>query len=105
MDISHPLWEQYATRFEALAQQAQKVDKPEPALDNCKIFLCLYGENGVAEEEELAMLQQLDTLSRPSLGTSADSSNPHPETFTERNGLFKLEVETPYWQDTVLFVP
>lgn len=86
MNIEHPLWDNYETLFTQLAESAQKVDRPEPALDQCRYYLCFYGENGMPPEEELSFLQAMQ----------------QPE---HRPHLKKIEVDTAYWQDTVLFVP
>lgn len=84
MDINHPQWEDYQQRFEALAEKACQVPKENSELPQAERFLCLYGENGLSPEDEFAMLDRLDAL---------------PE-----GQLKKIEVDTPIWQDTVLFV-
>jgi hypothetical protein len=85
MDIESPRWEEYEQRFCALAERAERVEKAEPSLDRCRYFLCLYGENGMAPEEEFTFL---DKMERESDGQ-----------------LKRIDVDTAYWQDTVLFLP
>jgi hypothetical protein len=85
MDIEDPRFEDYETRFRALAERAEKVLVPKPSLNATRYYLCLYGENGLSPEEEFEFLERME-------------SEP-PE------NLKRLEVETDYWQDTVLFVP
>lgn len=84
MDIEHPQFETFQAQFEELAFLAD-VAKGTPALSTCKHYLCLYGENGLPAEEEFLLLKQMEQF----IG----------------EGLQKVEIETSYWQDTVLFVP
>ncbi len=84
MDVNHPRFPEYKEKFEELAFLADQVEKPEPALDQCRYYLCLYGENGMEPHEEFEFLHKMEDH-------LAD--------------LKKIVVETGYWQDTVLFVP
>jgi hypothetical protein len=85
MDTDHPRWTEYQQKFEELALLADPIEPPAPPLDTCTLYLCLYGENGLPAEEEFKCLQQFD---------DAVGEN-----------LKKVTVETPYWEDTVLFIP
>lgn len=85
MDVNHPQWEDYEARFRQLAAFATQVKTPKPTLDQCRYFLCLYGENGLPPEEEFELLNQMQAAG--------------PE------NLRRLEVDADYWQDTVLFLP
>jgi hypothetical protein len=85
MNIESPQWEQYETLFRRLADTATVVKVPKPALDQCRYFLCLYGENGMPEADEFEMLAHIEQQ--------------------DPSGRYRLEVDTDYWQDTVLFVP
>ncbi len=85
MDTTHPQWEAYQKKFEELAFLADQVARPEPPLDACRYYLCLYGENGLSPEEEFAFLEKMDA----EVGKT----------------LKKVVVQTSYWEDTVLFVP
>jgi hypothetical protein len=60
MDTDHPLWPQYEARFNELAFLADDVTEISIPLDECEAFLCLYGENGLSPEEELALAQLLE---------------------------------------------
>ena len=85
MNIEAPEFDEYERRFRELAEEA---DEPEPAdkptLTDTQLFLCLYGENGLSVADELDLLAKLEA--------------------TPKEKLEKLEVDTDYWQDTVLFV-
>ena len=85
MDTDHPLWPQYEARFNELAFLAEPVDEISIPLDACDAYLCLYGENGLSPEEELALL---DTMDGPAAAR-----------------LKKRTIQTTYWEDTVLFLP
>jgi len=83
MDIEAPQWDAWEARFSELAECAQKV----PMTGNIKgarHYLCLYGENGLSPEEELTELESMAQ---------------------QQQNLRKVEVDTSYWQDTILFVP
>jgi hypothetical protein len=85
MNIESQQWSQYEARFRQLSECATLFKVAKPALDQCRYFLCLYGDNGLSEADEFDMLEQIG-LTEPS----------------ERG---RLEVDTDYWQDTILFVP
>lgn len=85
MDVEHPRFEEYDQRFRALAERAELVKVAKPALDSCRYYLCLYGENGMSPEEEFELLSTMEA---------------HAE-----EGLKRLEVEIDYYQDTILFIP
>ncbi len=83
MDVNAPEWEAYETRFREIAEKAQHVPVASPPLDEVPYYLCLYGENGLPPEEEFVFLEKLAEAPR----------------------LHRLEVDTNYWQDTILFIP
>jgi hypothetical protein len=84
MDTNHAEFEAFEARFLALAEGAERVEgEAKPALDKTQAFLCLYGDNGLSVEEEFAILSQFEA---------------------NLEALEKIEVETGYWQDTVLFL-
>jgi hypothetical protein len=85
MDIEDPRFEAFEARFRELVEQSELVPPPRPALGSAKAYLCLYGENGLSPDEEFAVLEQL-----------AEEAG--------RN-LKRVEVDTDYWQNIVLFVP
>lgn len=85
MDIENPRFEEYEQRFRTLAVEAQLVKTAEPSLNASRYFLFLYGENGLQPEEEFHLLDLMQAEAGKSLK--------------------KLEVDTDYWQDIVLFVP
>lgn len=82
MDTESEQWTEWEVRFLAVAQQAKTV-KRGPQVGSATHYLCLYGDNGMspeAEFEELTLMaKQVDVLK-------------------------KIEVDTNYWQDTVLFI-
>jgi len=84
MDTNDPHFEEYQTRFEQVAELAEKVAGPAPAIASARYFLCLYGENGMTPDEEFAMLDRLESF----VG----------------EGLKRVDVSTSYWEDTILFV-
>lgn len=85
MDTEHAQWDQYQARFEEVAELAEDVDGPAPEIASAKLFICLYGENGMSPEDEFTMLDNLEKY----IG----------------EGLKRVDVRTAYWEDTVLFVP
>ncbi|MBY0404728.1 MAG: hypothetical protein K2X66_12570 [Cyanobacteria bacterium] len=85
MDINDPRFEQFEERFRALAEQAELVETAKPSLNASRYYLCLYGENGLPPEEEFEFLDKM----------AAEAGKT----------LKRLEVDTDYWQDLVLFVP
>ena len=84
MDVNDPRFPEYKEKFEELAYLADQVEKPEPPLDQCRYYLCLYGENGLKPEEEFDFLDKMED---------------------HIGDLKKVVVETGYWIDTILFVP
>lgn len=85
MDIEHPRFEEYDARFRALAERAKRVQVAKPSLNSSRCFLCLYGENGLSPEGEFELLAQMEAA--------------------EDSELNRLEVETDYWQDIIIFMP
>lgn len=86
MDINDPRFEEYQTRFEALAEQVEDGKSgPQPEIGSAKYFLCLYGENGLPPEEEFELLQTLKE---------------HLE-----DGLQKTTIQTSQWEDIILYLP
>jgi hypothetical protein len=83
--MDHPRFDEYQSKFEELSFLADQVDKPDPPLDECSAYLCQYGENGLTTDEEFAFLDKLE---------KAVGEN-----------LRKVVVATPYWEDTILFIP
>jgi hypothetical protein len=84
MDVNAPEWEAYEAQFRLLAEKAEHVAIAKPALDKCRYYLCLYGENGLSAEEEFAFLERMTS---------------------EVENLKRLEVEADYWEEIVLFLP
>lgn len=84
MDINHPRFEEYQTRFEALADMVVTQKGAQPELASAKMMLCLYGDNGLSPEDEFAQLEKLEDH----LG----------------QGLKHLEMATNYWHDVILYV-
>lgn len=85
MDTQSPEWEEYHRQFMELADLADSVEPPAPPLDECQYYLCLYGENGMSAEDEFQFLANMDAF----VG----------------DNLKKVEIQTSYWEDIVLFVP
>lgn len=83
MDIESTRWEEWEQRFRALAERAEPA-KTTPDIGGSRHYLCLYGENGLPPEQEFTELEMMETLP---------------------GGVMKVDVDTAYWQDTVLFVP
>jgi hypothetical protein len=85
MDVNAPEFSDYEVAFMAVADDATHWEAEEkPVLDSCRMYLCLYGENGLSVSDELALLEQLK---------HAPAS--------ER---FRLDVEADYYQDVILFL-
>lgn len=83
MDIESPQWDAWEAAFRALAEKARE-SQAKTAIKGAKQYVCLYGDNGLSEEEEFATLVEM--------AEKADQ-------------LLRVEVDTDYWQDTVLFIP
>ena len=84
MDIESPFWDQWESRFNQVAGKAQRV-ADHPDIRSARHHLCLYGENGFSPEEEL---QELEAMAQ-----------------CPPDQLKKVEVDTGYWHEVVLFVP
>lgn len=85
MNVESPQFEAYDARFRTLAEKVELVSVAKPSLNSCQLFLFLYGENGLSEEAEFEALAKLESV--------------NPE------DLRRLEVDTDYWQDIVIFWP
>jgi hypothetical protein len=86
MDVTSSQFEQYEAEFNLVAERAKDWEAPSrPVLDDCPMYLCLYGENGLSPEEEFSFL--------------------HTFKMMEAETYYKLEIEADYYQDTILFVP
>ena len=85
MDIENPRFEEWENRFREVAEDTVRVEQPSTSLDQCQFLLCLYGENGLSTDDEFNMLESIAK--------------------TEETQRYKIEKETAYWQDIVLFVP
>ncbi len=83
MDLESPDWERWESEFMALSEQAEKVGMT-PEVKGSKHYLCLVGDNGLTPEEEFEELETMRAL-LPKLK--------------------KIEIETGFWQDTILFIP
>ncbi|WP_303673971.1 hypothetical protein [Vampirovibrio chlorellavorus] len=84
MDIEDPRWEEYEARFRALAEAVGVAKGPQPELASAEMMLFLYGENGLAPEQEFDMLAKLEVKAADLKGT---------------------EMQTAYWEDIVLYLP
>lgn len=85
MDVNAPEFERYEAEFLAVSERAKEWESPvRPVLDDCPMYLCLYGENGMAPEDEFAFLTKFSAMAAESY--------------------YKLEVSTDYYQDVILFV-
>ncbi|MCA9841614.1 MAG: hypothetical protein KC475_05795 [Cyanobacteria bacterium HKST-UBA03] len=83
MDVNAAEWADWETAFLKAAEGVELVTK-SPSLAAAAHLLCLYGDNGMAPDEEFVELAQM----------------------TARPGeLKKVEVDVGYWQDTILFIP
>ncbi|MEB3206748.1 MAG: hypothetical protein VKK59_05310 [Vampirovibrionales bacterium] len=87
MDVHDPQWSLYEERFLALAAMADLTSGAKPAVGSTRLYLCLYGENGLTPCQEFATLQELAQVAAES-----------PQK------LRKIEVETSYWQEIILYV-
>jgi hypothetical protein len=84
MHIEESHWEEYEHRFRALAEDVPVKKGPHPEMASSQLLLCLYGDNGLEPEQELAMLSQLEAV---------------------KSQLFCVEMSTAYWEDLVLYLP
>ena len=83
MNLEDPRWEEWEEAFMALAENAEKTSVT-PAIKGSEHFLCLVGENGMTPEEEFRELELMRE---------------------KKDRLKKVEIEQPFWQDTILFIP
>jgi hypothetical protein len=83
MNIEDPRWEEYETRFRALAEQVKMHKGPQAELASTEHYLFLYGENGLNPEQEFELLSRF-------------------EQSPER--LRGVEVLTSYWEDMALYL-
>jgi hypothetical protein len=83
MDIEDPRWDEYETRFRALAETVSVAKGPQPELASAEIMLFLYGENGLAPEQAFEMLAKLEAKAPELKGTT---------------------MQTAYWEDIVLYL-
>ena len=84
MDIEDPRWEEYETRFRALAERVSLQKGPQPELASAELFLCLYGDNAMSPEQEFEALNELEKVAESVRGA---------------------EILTSYWEDIVLYLP
>jgi len=84
MDIENPRWEEYESRFRALADTVQLQKGPQPELASAKLYLCLYGDNAMTPEQEFEALAKLEAQATSLRGT---------------------EMQTAYWEDIFLYLP
>jgi len=83
MDVNHPRWDEYETAFNAVADTATLwVEELKPDLTAVPLYLCLYGDNGLSEDEEFDVLSRLST----------------------HTDVYCLEVEADYWYERIMFV-
>ncbi|MBK8191273.1 MAG: hypothetical protein IPK79_12585 [Vampirovibrionales bacterium] len=86
MTPDHPRWPEYEARFRELAFLADETSLADaPAMNECRYYLCLYGENGLSVDEEFAFLDAMESFAGKSL--------------------CKRSIQTGYWEDILLFVP
>lgn len=84
MDIEDPHWEEYETRFMALADRVELHKGPDTDLASADLLLFLYGDNGLQPEEEFRVLEKLEQ---------------------QPDQLKGLSMTTSYWEDLVLYLP
>ncbi len=84
MDTEDPRWPEYERRFRALAESVHLKKGPQAELGSARAHLFLYGENGLAPEDELATLAVFEQA---------------------RERLRGLEMVTSYWEDIALYLP
>lgn len=83
MDIEAPQWDDWEARFTALAEEVPE-SPTRMLLANAQRTLCFLGDNGLTPEQELLELDDF---------------------ISNKSRLYKVSVETSYWQDIVLFEP
>lgn len=84
MNIEDPRWDEYETRFRALAEQVTLQKGPQPELASAELYLCLYGDNAMTPEQEFDALTRLEKEAGHIRGT---------------------EMLTAYWEDILLYLP
>ncbi len=87
MDVNHERFGEYESAFNALAETATPWEGDKPALDRMAVYLCLYGENGLAVDDEFTLLETLKT-----------------RTAENADALWRIDIEADYYQDIILFV-
>ena len=87
MDVNHERFGEYETAFNALAEDATPWEGDKPALDSMALYLCLYGDNGLAVDDEFTLLETLKTRSAE-----------------QTEALWRIDIEADYYQDIILFV-
>lgn len=85
MDVNDPRFAEYQEKFDTVADLAERMEGPQPEVGSARLMLCLYGDNGLPPDDEFALLDEL-------------------EDYVGR-GLRRVDVNTAYWQDVVLYVP
>ena len=83
MDIESANWDAWEAQFRALAETVVQTTAIT-GINGAQQFLCLYGNNSLSEEEEFEALAVMAK---------------------HKERLLRKEVDTQYWQDTVLFLP
>jgi hypothetical protein len=84
MNVNDPQFESYQSAFFALADQAKVAQKPIPSADQCLFTFFFLGENGLSPSEEFELLNQMSAYAP--------------------DHLYRLEIDTPIYQDTLLYV-
>lgn len=84
MNIEDPRWDEYENRFRSVAEQVDLQKGPQPELASAQLLLCLYGDNGLAPNQEFEVLDKLTQSINQVKGT---------------------EMQTAYWEDIVLYLP
>lgn len=88
MTIDHPDFERYQHLFESVAEQLEEWTGPRTAVGCAELVLCLYGDNGLAPEEEFALLEHFQH-----------------EAETTPHALAKVTIEADCWLERILFKP
>jgi hypothetical protein len=84
MNIEDPRWDEYETRFRALAERIPLLKGPQPELASARLFLCLYGDNAMTLEQEFEALAALEK---------------------DVEHLKGATILTAYWEDILLYLP
>jgi hypothetical protein len=83
VDVNSEHWPRYEAEFRAVADKTTPWVGQRPALGDGRYYLCLLGENGLPPEEEFALLALI----------------------AQQTPLYRVDVDTDYWQDIILYVP